>query len=477
MNFPSTEFDTALAALCHGTATDTEIGELHAVLRDNESARDAYLWQVEVHAHLGLMARTPASVPDYLVALNARPPVRRLNPTKWVAAAIFVALGSVAVWMLWNAMRPRQAENVANVSPEPIEARRDHPDVAAMAGVYKETVRFAYALNAPVIVGTGQVDPLDLGARIPYSQGGHTLHIWDWSKSPVSRVMKDTRLWPHEVFALSPDGKQLVWANGTILDLASEARSKIDLGGEFYLGSAGGQMERIQQLQFTPDGRRLAVQVLNITLTRSSHPLRKQDFDTTAVTQLVEFPSGQLVCEFPAGLSHAFTQDGKRALTGLPMREPKQQIVELSTRTGKVVRTLEPRLKGFAYAMCLSPADDRLAVFDSEGELLVWDVVTGKLQQRIPFRGNSGVFLRIAPDGQKLAASEGQKLVVFDLATGAIVATIPQLIDGSAMIHWSADSRTITTVKRPYLEGKGEPDLYNVIPAVQHFKLDDYLQK
>lgn len=475
MNFPSTEFDTALAALCHGTASDAEISELHTLLRDDESARDAYLWQVEVHAHLGSRARPPASFPGYLAALSARPALRRISPMKWIAAAVFLSLCSVAVWMLWNAVHPRQAANVTNAPPEPTESK--HLDGAAMAGVYKETVRFAYASNVPIIVGTGQGEPLDLGARVPYSQGGHTLHIWDWSTSPKSRVMKDTRLWPHEIFALSPDGKQLVWANGTILDLASEARSKIDLGGEFYLGNAGGQMERIQHLQFTPDGRRLAVQVLNIVLTRSSHPLRKQDFDTTAVTQLVEFPSGRLVCEFPAGLSHAFTQDGKRALTGLPMREMGQQIVEVSTLTGKVARTLEPRLKGFAYAMCLSPADDRLAVFDSEGELLVWDIVTGKLERRMPFRGNSGVFLRIAPNGQKLAASEGEKLFVIDLATGSIIATIPQLIDGSAMIQWSADSRTITTVKRLYLEGRGEPELYNVIPSVQHFKLDDYLKR
>jgi hypothetical protein len=89
-----------------------------------------------------------------------------------------------------------------------------------MNGIYKDNVRFAHASDAPIIVCTGQKDPLELDSRIPYSQSGHTLHIWDWSKSPVSRAVQDTRLWPHEIFALSPDGKQLIRANGTVLDLA-----------------------------------------------------------------------------------------------------------------------------------------------------------------------------------------------------------------------------------------------------------------
>lgn len=68
-----------------------------------------------------------------------------------------------------------------------------------LEGVYRETVRFAIAADAPVIVGTGQAEPIKLGSEVPYSQGGDTLHIWDWSKSPQSRVMKNTRLWPQDV--------------------------------------------------------------------------------------------------------------------------------------------------------------------------------------------------------------------------------------------------------------------------------------
>ena len=40
MNFPSTEFDDAVAAVCQGTASEAGVAELHATLRAHEAARD-----------------------------------------------------------------------------------------------------------------------------------------------------------------------------------------------------------------------------------------------------------------------------------------------------------------------------------------------------------------------------------------------------------------------------------------------------
>lgn len=486
MNYPSLEFDTALAGLCHGTATDAEVGEFHAALRESESAQDAYLWYVELHSHLASLARSPATIAERLVvkqvqAANRNQSVaRRTSPLTWVAAsAIVLVLFGVTGWMLWHSAASRVIPDSAKAprETEKAEPTVKGPSRGSMAGIYRDTVQFAYAADAPVIVVTGRKDPLKLGAEIPYSQSGDTLHFWDWSKSPLSQMMPGTRLWPHEIFALSPDGKQFVWANGTILELASGTRSRIDLGGDFYHGNAGGSMERIVQLQFTPGGKRLAVQFLEIVLTKSTHPLRKQDFDTKSMTQLLEFPSGKLVCEFPAGLSPAFSPDGKRIFNSQPMREMKQQVVELDASTGKETRTFQPRLKGFPYAMCLSPTDNYLAVFDSEGELLIWDAATGELKHRRPLPGNLGAALRISPSGKRLAVSDGKNLSIVDLTTGSIVATIPQFVR-SIMIQWSPDSQTVTSVRQPYMHESDDPaGPYNVLPTVENFKIDDYLRK
>jgi GrpB-like predicted nucleotidyltransferase (UPF0157 family) len=50
--FPSEEFSNAVAAVCHGSATETEMRALHELLRTNPVARDEYLFQVELHSRL-----------------------------------------------------------------------------------------------------------------------------------------------------------------------------------------------------------------------------------------------------------------------------------------------------------------------------------------------------------------------------------------------------------------------------------------
>jgi hypothetical protein len=56
-SFPSPEFDDAVAAVCHGSATEAEMRALNRLLRSNPSARDEYLMRVELHTRL-------ASEPD-----------------------------------------------------------------------------------------------------------------------------------------------------------------------------------------------------------------------------------------------------------------------------------------------------------------------------------------------------------------------------------------------------------------------------
>ena len=61
LSFPSPEFDEAVAAVCHGSASETEMHELNELLRSNPAARDEYLLRVELHTRLasepGLFSR------------------------------------------------------------------------------------------------------------------------------------------------------------------------------------------------------------------------------------------------------------------------------------------------------------------------------------------------------------------------------------------------------------------------------------
>ena len=75
MRFPSDEFDAAVAATCHGMASEKLLDELSGLLRANNAALDDYIWQKEIHALLA--SGHEFFVNDLLHAENAGPADRR----------------------------------------------------------------------------------------------------------------------------------------------------------------------------------------------------------------------------------------------------------------------------------------------------------------------------------------------------------------------------------------------------------------
>src|SRR5712675_3357501 len=59
--FPSREFDEAVAAVCHGSASDEQMQGINELLRSHSVARDEYILRLEVHSRL-------ASEPDFFVS-------------------------------------------------------------------------------------------------------------------------------------------------------------------------------------------------------------------------------------------------------------------------------------------------------------------------------------------------------------------------------------------------------------------------
>lgn len=496
MTFPSPEFAASISAMCHGTATDDEVASVHTLLRSDRVAQDEYLWEVELHARLASVASLPIRSTVVIAHEQPRPAIRRsvltrrVSRVQWAVAALL--LMAVAGGVFWVAQNRRDKEKDALEIPQDPPAiakagepvKPDAPAPGSTAGIYKRTVRFAFASDAPIIVGTGRAEPIELGAEVPYGERGDTLHVWDWSKSKLSHVMKDTRLWPDDQFTLSPDGKLLVWARGDILVLATGERSKIDLGGEFHLNN----LPRIERLQFTPDGKRLAMHASSLVLTKSAHPLRHEDVSTKQTVQIVEFPSGKLVCEFPAGatpgLPSAFSADGRRYVSQYAAGKSGQKIVERSAQTGEVVREYEPHLREFSPTIDWSADGKTLAVYDSAGDILLWDSQTGELKHKISQLYHSMEYLRFSPDGKLLAFSTlrpgSAMLLMIDVESGTVVGSLPQKIPGN--IHWSRDSKLLEVIatgnsiaERP--GAAGGRAVFNVFPSVETFKVDDFRKK
>ena len=492
MNYPSAEFDDAVAAVCQGNASEAGVAELHATLQAHEAARDDYLWQVELHSYLASLAPGPTTEPGLPVNESPRPrPARRRALVGWAvaAAAVLIAFLGGLFWRGGNAPGPNNNQVASTEGGPNMRGAEDSNRLAGVPGLAGEglirpTVRFARASDAPIIVGTGGLEPIELGAEVPYASRSDTLHVWDWSRSRKSRVMKDVHLLAGQSFCLSPDGTQLVWAKGDVVNLTNGGRSTIDLGGEFHLGRQGGMLHRIEHLQFTPDGRRLALLLANLVLTKSSHPLRRQDLTTSPSFQIVEFPSGKLVCEFPAGdpadLPLAFSADGKRAVSQYSDK-PGSKIVERSALTGEVRREYQPHLREFANAIGLSADGSLMAAYDTAGDALLWDTLTGKLKHKVALPpGSWGTHLRFSPDGKLLALSLfpglSPKLILIDVPAGTIVAKVPQ--EGTGDIHWSADGKSFDVIydRRGIREDRdraGAPVMYNLYPSFRTWMVAD----
>ena len=115
--FPSPEFDDAVAAVCHGSATEAEMRALNELLRGNSSARDEYLMRVELHTRLAserdLFSQTADAVSSYRspeISTDDRRDILPLSPAmpatrgKWVgvlAMAACLMLIAGGVWTLW----------------------------------------------------------------------------------------------------------------------------------------------------------------------------------------------------------------------------------------------------------------------------------------------------------------------------------------------------------------------------------------
>jgi len=108
IEFPSAQFDDAIAAICHGTVEDEQANALNELLRNNVAALDEYIIRIELHSYLAserdlfASVETPEPVAVAGYKTNGRPPVIAGGPPKQVvwtlALAACLALITAAIW-------------------------------------------------------------------------------------------------------------------------------------------------------------------------------------------------------------------------------------------------------------------------------------------------------------------------------------------------------------------------------------------
>lgn len=114
--FPSPEFDEAVAAVCHGSASEGQLRALNELLRTHPVARDEHILRLELHSRLAsdpdLFARKtaePASLPKNVPPFQ---PARRVWPWPRVLAlaACAALLAAGGWWAHLSAPGPRKGE-------------------------------------------------------------------------------------------------------------------------------------------------------------------------------------------------------------------------------------------------------------------------------------------------------------------------------------------------------------------------------
>jgi hypothetical protein len=111
IEFPSREFDDAVAAVCHDAASDEQVRALNELLRSDAAARDEYILRLELHSRLAsepdlfALANENKTAPGAnILPLQARSRATARKLTWVVALAACVAILAAG----WRGLQPTQ---------------------------------------------------------------------------------------------------------------------------------------------------------------------------------------------------------------------------------------------------------------------------------------------------------------------------------------------------------------------------------
>ncbi len=301
-----------------------------------------------------------------------------------------------------------------------------------------------------------------------------------WANEPATRVfdrrsgdlVSEVEGWV-EGIGFSADGARLAIASNN-----ERAVLLVDVATGDELLRIGEDVEPARNVRFSPDGRWLASVHLDgvvrvwdartgeLRFEGAHHASAANDLDWSAdSSRLVTAGDDGFARVFelrPGGLRElvaasardtgngigavAFSPDGDRIMTG-DHRLAAVKVWDVSERAGgelaNVVSTAGSRGSG-----SFLPDGDTIVAQEPDGHAALWDADTGRRRLRIDLRLGSdvdpreGVTLSPSPDGTLLATTTGFTARIFDLGSGALVATLADPTqDYSERAVWSPDSQ------------------------------------
>ena len=294
--FPSPEFEDAVAAVCHGSASEAEMRALNGLLRNDARARDAYLIRIELHTRLAsdpdLVAqaanaaahgRTPAmNLGDwrYVLSPNASTTATRTKALLVLALAACLVLLATGIWNFW--LRPA--------------ATRDGATSTAVAMLIRTVdARWSQSLETP------QVGSALAPGWLRLESGLAQVVFYSGARVVIEGPAELQIISPTE--AVCPNGRLLVEvpqpARG--FRLKTDQLSVVDLGTAFGVDATQGRTEVHVfkgEVELLP--RTAAKQPLGEGQAAVAHeqaPLRLITVNRAAFTSLFEFQERSLASE------------------------------------------------------------------------------------------------------------------------------------------------------------------------------------
>jgi hypothetical protein len=296
LSFPSPEFDDAVAAVCHGSATEAEMRALNALLRSDSSARDEYLLRVELHSRLAserdlfsqtadaaAACRLPGMGTDdrrNSLSLNPAVPATRRKLVRALALAaglMFIAGGGWALWFKQSAPRNGATSSAVAILTRAVDARWG-------------------GQSAPLRVGSA------LGPGWLRLESGLAQVVFYSGARLVIEGPAELRLVsPHE--AICPIGRLLAEvpepARG--FRLKTDHLNVVDLGTSFAIDTSHGQTEVHVfkgKVELQPGTRaRQSLSESEAAVVQGSAPPRLMAANTATFTAMFEFQERSLAAE------------------------------------------------------------------------------------------------------------------------------------------------------------------------------------